>query len=102
LRGYLIQRCRHVARATARALYWAVVVAESWDQTDSKWSGLGEDSFYSFAAITDDPEPEVAATGHDRTVINIKPEHVDAWLSPDPNNPDAIFAIFDDKRHPFL
>lgn len=27
----------------------------------------------SFAAITDDPEPEVAAAGHDRTIINIKP-----------------------------
>jgi putative SOS response-associated peptidase YedK len=67
----------------------------------AKWSGPDEDSFYSFAAITDDPEPEVAATGHDRTVINIKPEHIDAWLNPDPNNLDALIAIFDDKRHPY-
>ena len=37
---------------------------------------------FSFAAITDEPEPEVAAAGHDRTIINIKPEHVDRWLNP--------------------
>lgn len=60
-----------------------------------------EPDLWSFAAITDEPEPEVAAAGHDRTIINIKPEHVDAWLNPDPNDLDALFAIFDDKRHPY-
>lgn len=60
-----------------------------------------EPDLLSFAAITDDPEPEVAAAGHDRTIINIKPEHVDAWLNPDPTNLGALYAIFDDKRHPF-
>lgn len=56
---------------------------------------------HSFSAITDDPEPEVAATGHDRTIINIKPEHVDAWLSPDGRSDAELLAIFDDKRHPY-
>lgn len=28
-----------------------------------------EPELWSFAAITDDPEPEVAAAGHDRTII---------------------------------
>lgn len=37
-----------------------------------------EPDLLSFAAIIDDPEPEAAAAGHDRTIINIKPEHVDA------------------------
>lgn len=60
-----------------------------------------EPDLWSFAAITDEPEPEVAAEGHDRTIINIKPEHVDAWLNPDPNNLQAMFDIFDDKRHPY-
>ena len=60
-----------------------------------------EPDLWSFAAITDEPEPEVHAAGHDRTIINIKPEHVDAWLNPDPNNLDALYAIFDDKRHPY-
>lgn len=59
-----------------------------------------EPDLYSFAAITDEPEPEVAAAGHDRTVINLKPEHVDAWLRPE-GDTAAMQAIFDDKRHPY-
>ena len=55
----------------------------------------------SFAAITDESEPEIAAAGLDRTIINIKPEHIEAWLNPDPNNLEALYAIFDDKQHPF-
>lgn len=65
------------------------------------WTGEGQDDLYSFAMITDEPEPEVASVGHDRTIINIKPEHIDAWLNPDPKNLEALFAIFDDKRHPY-
>jgi len=60
-----------------------------------------EPDLLSFAAITDEPEPEVAAAGHDRTIINIKPEHVDAWLNPDPGNLRELYGIFDDKQHPF-
>lgn len=59
-----------------------------------------EPELWSFAAITDDPEPEVASAGHDRTIINIKPEHVDAWLNPG-GDLAKMQAIFDDKRHPF-
>lgn len=33
-----------------------------------------EPDLLSFAAITDDPEPEVAAAGHDRTVIRRRPD----------------------------
>lgn len=64
----------------------------------SPWSGDGEE-LLSFAAITDEPEPEVAAAGHDRTIINIKPEHLDEWLAG--GDPQAMYRIFDDKRHPF-
>ncbi|MGV8959192.1 MAG: SOS response-associated peptidase family protein [Stenotrophomonas sp.] len=60
-----------------------------------------EPDLLSFAAITDEPEPEVAAAGHDRTIINIKPEHVDAWLNPDPGDLQSLYGIFDDKRHPY-
>lgn len=59
-----------------------------------------EPDLLSFAAITDDPEPEVAAAGHDRTIINIKPEHVDAWLNPN-GDLQRMYAIFDDKQHPY-
>ncbi len=66
----------------------------------SRWTGPGEE-LLSFAAITDEPEPEVAAAGHDRTIINLKPEYLERWLRPDPNNLDALYEMFDDKRHPF-
>jgi putative SOS response-associated peptidase YedK len=60
-----------------------------------------EPDLLSFAAITDDPEPEIAAVGHDRTIINIRPELVDAWLNPDADNLAALYDIFDDRQHPF-
>ncbi|WP_425518198.1 SOS response-associated peptidase family protein [Stenotrophomonas indicatrix] len=60
-----------------------------------------EPDLLSYAAITCDPVSEVAAAGHDRTIINIKPEQLDAWLNPDPTNLAALYWIFDDKRHPF-
>lgn len=60
-----------------------------------------EPDLLSFAAITDEPEPEVAAAGHDRTIINIKPEHVDAWLEPDAGDLASLYGIFDDRQHPY-
>ena len=60
-----------------------------------------EPDLLSFAAITDEPEAEVAAAGHDRTIINIKPEHIDAWLNPRPGDLQALQEIFDDKQHPY-
>ncbi len=64
----------------------------------SPWSGDGEE-LLSFAAITDEPEPEVAATGHDRTVVNIKPGNVDAWLAG--GDLAAMQAILEDRQHPY-
>jgi len=64
------------------------------------WSYDERDRLYSFAAITDDPEPEVAAAGHDRTILDLKPEHVDAWLNPC-GDLKRMQAIFDDRRHPY-
>jgi len=55
-----------------------------------------EPDFYSFAAITRDPPPEVAAAGHDRCVIAIKPENLDAWLDPVPGKLAEQYAILDD------
>ncbi len=61
----------------------------------------GEAGLFSFAAITDDPPPEVVAAGHDRCIVPIKPEHVDAWLVPDPHDLAAQYAILDDRERPF-
>ena len=67
----------------------------------SRWTAAGEPDLMSFAAITDEPPAEVAAAGHDRCIIPIRPEHVDAWLNPDPANLLAQYAILDDRARPF-
>lgn len=67
----------------------------------SHWVGKDGDDLWSFAAITDEPPPEVAAAGHDRCIIPIKPENIDAWLNPDPNNLGALYAILDDRDRPY-
>jgi putative SOS response-associated peptidase YedK len=67
----------------------------------SRWSAPGESDLLSFAAITDEPPEEVAAAGHDRCIIPIKEEHIDAWLSPDPANLAAQYAILDDRERPY-
>ena len=67
----------------------------------SRWSGKGEPDLLSFAAITDEPPPEIAAAGHDRCIIPIKPENVDAWLNPDASDLAALYAILDDRDRPY-
>ena len=67
----------------------------------SKWTGPGEPDLISFAAITDEPPSEVFAAGHDRCIIPIRPENIDAWLSPDPKNLAAQYAILDDRERPY-
>lgn len=56
---------------------------------------------WSFAAVTDEPEPEVAAAGHDRTIVNLKPENVQAWLTPEGRSKEQLFSLLDDKQHPY-
>jgi putative SOS response-associated peptidase YedK len=55
-----------------------------------------EAGFYSFAAISRPPPPEVRAAGHDRCIIAIKPEYLDTWLNPDPRHLADQEAILDD------
>lgn len=59
--------------------------------------GKGKTRLDSFAVITDDPNPEVAEAGHDRTPIPLKNENVDKWLE---HNVDQkrLFDILADKR----
>jgi putative SOS response-associated peptidase YedK len=67
----------------------------------SRWTSPGEPDLLSFAAITDEPPPEVSAAGHDRCIIPIRPENIDAWLNPDPANLAAQYAILDDRARPY-
>ncbi len=52
-------------------------------------------------AVTDDPMPEVAEAGHDRTVINLKSEWLDTWLNPDPEHMDELQMAMDDPQRPY-
>ena len=67
----------------------------------SRWNAPGQPELLSFAAITDEPPAEVAAAGHDRCIIPIRPERVDAWLKPDSRNLAAQYAILDDRERPY-
>ncbi|WP_240147801.1 SOS response-associated peptidase family protein [Luteibacter yeojuensis] len=60
-----------------------------------------EPGFYSVAAITRNPPPEVEAAGHDRCVIPIKPENLDAWLDPQPGRLADMMAILEDPIDAF-
>jgi putative SOS response-associated peptidase YedK len=67
----------------------------------SRWSAPGQPDLLSFAAITDEPPPEVAAAGHDRCIIPIKAENIQAWLNPDASDLAAMYEILDDRDRPY-
>ncbi|HEV2540181.1 MAG TPA: SOS response-associated peptidase family protein [Frateuria sp.] len=75
-----------------------MLVACLWNVSKSADNGA---DLFSFAAITDEPPPEVAAAGHDRCIVPIKPEHVDAWLNPAIAPREALYAILDDRARPY-
>lgn len=67
----------------------------------SRWTGADGEELLSFAAITDEPPPEVSSAGHDRCIVPIKTEHVDAWLNPAGADLSSLYAILDDRERPY-
>jgi putative SOS response-associated peptidase YedK len=67
----------------------------------SRWSEPGMPHLLSCAAITDEPPPEVAAAGHDRCIVPIKAENLDAWLTPEKGKLADQYAILDDRERPY-
>jgi putative SOS response-associated peptidase YedK len=63
----------------------------------SHWTDPKEPDVRGFAAITDEPPPDVAAAGHDRCIINVTPAHVDAWLTPVGRSPAELLAILSER-----
>lgn len=68
----------------------------------SHWTDAKEPSVRGFAAITDEPPADVAAAGHDRCIINLKPEHVEAWLTPEGRSREELQAILSDREIPVI
>lgn len=62
----------------------------------------GDFPLQSFALITDEPNPEIAAAGHDRTPIIMKPEHLDRWLKTPTQDLKSFNIVFDDKQPTFF
>jgi putative SOS response-associated peptidase YedK len=62
----------------------------------SHWTDTQEPDVRGFAAITDEPPPDVAAAGHDRCIINLKPENVEAWLTPKGRSVAELQSILSD------
>lgn len=66
----------------------------------SRWTGNDGEELLSFAAITDEPPPEVAEAGHDRCIIPIQRQNTDAWLQPN-GDLKSSYAILDDRERPY-
>lgn len=66
----------------------------------SHWTDPKEPDLRGFAAITDEPPADVAAAGHDRCIINLKPEHVEAWLTPEGRSVAELQAMLSDRAIP--
>ncbi len=67
----------------------------------NRWTRPGQPALYSFAAITDEPLPEVAATGHQRTIITIQEQYLSEWLSPRNLSKERLEQILSDKEVPY-
>jgi putative SOS response-associated peptidase YedK len=74
-----------------------MLVACLWDH----WVEPGKPSLDSFAAITDEPTPEVAATGHQRTIVTIQERYLSEWLSPTALSKERLEHILSDKEMPY-
>ncbi|HEV7611600.1 MAG TPA: SOS response-associated peptidase family protein [Steroidobacteraceae bacterium] len=71
----------------------AMLIACLW----SHWTDPTEPDLRGFAAITDEPPPDVAAAGHDRCIVNLRPEHLDAWVDPAGSSAGELQAILSDR-----
>jgi putative SOS response-associated peptidase YedK len=74
-----------------------MLVACLWDH----WSGPSATDLWSFAAVTDEPPPEIAETGHQRCIIALRRENVREWLSPAGVSRERLEAILSDKEMPY-
>jgi putative SOS response-associated peptidase YedK len=74
-----------------------MLVACLWDH----WSDRHGVVLDSFAAITDEPTPEVSATGHQRTIITIQEAYLSEWLNPMGLDKQRLEHILTNKEVPY-
>ena len=71
-----------------------MIVACLW----SHWSGQDASDLDSFAAITDEPPPEIAETGHERCIVSLQSDNLDEWLSPGGVPKSRLEEILSDRK----
>jgi putative SOS response-associated peptidase YedK len=74
-----------------------MILACLWDH----WHELSQPDLDSFTAITDEPPPEVAATGHNRCVIPLKQNNLPTWLNPDGYDKAELYRVLEDRERPY-
>lgn len=67
----------------------------------SAWGDAQDPVLESFAAVTDEPPPEVAATGHNRCVIPLAEQGLRTWMDPTSHQPADLLAALDDRERPY-
>ena len=63
------------------------------------WEKKGQPSLYSAALITDEPEPEIADAGHDRTPIFLKESAIERWLLATESSVKDL-TVLSEREHP--
>lgn len=77
---------------TARELMWAPCIFDRWQSAD------GKVAFSSFALLTDEPPPEIAAQGHDRCPIFLAESALDNWLQPEKFTPEQLYELLQTRE----
>ena len=73
---------------------WVACLVSHW----TPLPGTNEDPLWSFAAITDEPPPEVSNAGHDRCIVELRPRNVLSWLTPEGRTLDELDHLLQDKE----
>jgi putative SOS response-associated peptidase YedK len=68
----------------------------------SQWHEPGARELLSFAAITDDPPPEIAAVGHDRCIIGLQEKYFEAWLTPRGRSASELLQMLSDPQRSYF
>lgn len=68
----------------------------------SIWKSEDNPDLWSYAAVTDEPTAQIAATGHDRALIPLNDQNLKIWLDPVTNSADGTFKALDNMEMPDL